>query len=141
MRFLLHVPNTLRISIDAKVAVKVGEYDRGGKTRTPTFALDHDFSPEIILTPYGIFLPEYNELYLFFVSGKLTADCIVDIIVMWWQSIKHRFAHIQKLVINQDNGPENHSRRTQFMKRILEFARASELVLPECLLPSLSQQI
>jgi transposase len=122
-------PNTLRISIDAKVAVKVGEYDRGGKTRTPTFALDHDFSPEITLTPYGIFLPEYNELYLFFVSGKLTADCIVDIIVMWWQSIKHRFAHIQKLVINQDNGPENHSRRTQFMRRILDFATASELAL------------
>ena len=65
-------PNTLRISIDAKVAVKVGKYDRGGKTRTPTFVLDHDFSPEITLTPYGIFLPEYNELYLFFVSGKLT---------------------------------------------------------------------
>jgi hypothetical protein len=25
------------------------------------------------------------------------------------------------LVLNQDNGPENHSRRTQFLKRIVEF--------------------
>ena len=62
--------NTLRISIDAKVAVKVGEFDRGGKTRIPTISLDHDFAPETTLIPYGIFLPEYNKLFLFFVSSK-----------------------------------------------------------------------
>ncbi len=122
-------PNTLRISVDAKVAVKVGEFDRKGKTRVPTISVDHDFAPETTLIPYGIFLPEYNELFLFFVSGKLTADCIVDLLESWWQSVKHRFAHIQKLVINQDNGPENHSRRTQFMKRIVDFAISSELDL------------
>ena len=124
-----HDPNTLRLSIDAKVAVKVGEYDRGGKTRTPTIALDHDFAPEITLTPYGIFLPEYNELFLFFISSKLTADCIVDLLESWWHSVQYRFAHIKKLVINQDNGPENHSRRTQFMKRIVDFAHQSQLTL------------
>jgi transposase len=122
-------PNILRISIDAKVAVKVGEYDRGGKTRIPTTAMDHDFAPETTLVPYGIFLPEYNELFLFFISSKLTADCIVDLLENWWYSVQHRFAHIQKLVINQDNGPENHSRRTQFMKRIVEFAHQSHLTL------------
>lgn len=122
-------PNTLRISIDAKVAVKVGEFDRGGKTRVPTISLDHDFAPVSTLIPYGIFLPEYNELFLFFVSSKLTADCIVDIVESWWQSIKHRFTQIQKLVINLDIGPENHSRRTQFMKRIVDFATSSQLTL------------
>jgi hypothetical protein len=71
-------PHTLRISIDAKVAVKIGEFNRGGKTRMLTTSLDHDFSPEITLIPYGIFLPEYNELFLFFVTSNLTADCIVD---------------------------------------------------------------
>ena len=30
---------------------------------------------------------------------------------------------MKTLVINLDNGPENHSRRTQFLKRIVEFAR------------------
>jgi hypothetical protein len=122
-------PNTLRISIDAKVAVKVGEFDRGGKTRTQTHSLDHDFPPPITLTPYGIFLPEYNELFLFFVSSKLTADCIVDLLESWWSSVKHRFSHIHKLVINQDNGPENNSRRTQFMKRIVDFSASSQLTL------------
>jgi len=58
-------PQTLRLSMDAKVAVKVGEFDRGGKARVTTVALDHDFEALTTLTPYGIFLPEYNELYLF----------------------------------------------------------------------------
>ena len=40
-----------------------------------------------------------------------------------------RFAHIRKLVINQDNGPENHSRRTQFMYRILELAHKFQLTI------------
>ncbi|MCM2408166.1 ISAzo13 family transposase (plasmid) [Anabaena sp. PCC 7938] len=124
-----HDPHTLRISIDAKVAVKVGEFDRGGTTRMPTVSLDHDFPTETTLTPYGIFIPEYNELFLFFVASKLTADCIVDLLESWWQTVKHRFTHIQKLVINQDNGPENHSRRTQFMKRIVDFSTSSQLNL------------
>ena len=105
--------------MDAKVAVKIGEFDRGGKTRVPTVALDHDFDATATLTPYGIFLPQYNELYLFKVCSKLTADCIVDLLVQWWELVKDRFSHIHKLVINQDNGPENHSRRTQFMHRML----------------------
>ena len=120
-------PHTLRISMDAKVAVKVGEFDRGGKTRVPTVALDHDFAASATLTPYGIFLPQYNELYLFFVSSKLTADCIVDLLEHWWSLVKDRFGQIHKLVINQDNGPENHSRRTQFMHRIVTFAQRSQL--------------
>jgi hypothetical protein len=122
-------PHTLRISIDAKVAVKVGEYDRGGKTRMPTHANDHDFDSTLTLTPYGIFLPEFNELFLFFVTSKLTADCIVDLIEQWWKQTKDRFAHIQTVVINQDNGPENHSRRTQFMHRIVTFAQQAQLKL------------
>jgi len=122
-------PYSLRISIDAKVAVKVGEYDRHGKTRVPTQSLDHDFDPELTLTPYGIFMPEYNELFLFFVSSKLTADCIVDLIEQWWKQVSHRFGHIRNLVINQDNGPENNSRRTQFMSRIVDFASESQLAL------------
>lgn len=122
-------PHTLRISIDAKVAVKVGEFDRGGTTRIPTVALDHNFGAMTTVTPYGIFLPQFNELSLFFVASKLTADCIVDCIEQWWEQSKHRFAHIHHLVINQDNGPENHSRRTQFMQRIVEFAQRSQLNL------------
>jgi hypothetical protein len=122
-------PNTLRISMDAKVSIKVGEFDRGGKTRVATVALDHDFSDYPTLTPYGIFLPQGNELFLFFVQAKLTADRIVDLLADWWLGVRDRFSNIRKIVINQDNGPENNSRRTQFMFRILEFAHKFQLTI------------
>ena len=60
---------------------------------------------------------------MYFSSSKITSDFIVDILEDFWQSQKSRFDQIKTLVINQDNGPENHSRRTQFMKRIVEFSQ------------------
>ncbi len=54
---------------------------------------------------------------------------MVDLLESWWESHRHRFAQIQTLVLNQDNGPENHSRRTQFMKRMVEFAHKDQLNL------------
>lgn len=101
-------PTTLRISMDAKVGIKIGEFDPCGKTRVATTAFDHDFSQCPTLTHNGIFLPTEGELFLFFVQSKLTADCIVDRLEDWWVDVKHRFIHIRKIVINQDNGPENH---------------------------------
>ena len=35
---------------------------------------------------------------------------MVSWIVQWWETVRERFAHITTLVINLDNGPENHSR-------------------------------
>ncbi len=60
---------------------------------------------------------------MYFTDSKITSDFIVDILEDFWQSEKSRFNQIKTLVINQDNGPENHSRRTQFMKRIVEFSQ------------------
>src|SRR4029453_15657203 len=49
--------NLLRLSMDAKATVKVGPFARGGKSRVPVQAADHDFAPEATVTPVGIFLP------------------------------------------------------------------------------------
>jgi transposase len=111
----------LRISIDAKATVKVGPFARGGKSRVPTSAADHDFQPDASVTPVGIFLPASDELFLYAVTSKVTSDCLVDRLVEWWTQLQPRFAHIRTLVINLDNGPENHSRRTQFMQRLVSF--------------------
>ena len=54
-------------------------------------------------------------------SPRSPADFIVDCLYDFWLSQGHRFPQIQTLVINQDNGPENHSRRTRFMQRITGF--------------------
>lgn len=115
--------NVLRISMDAKARVNIGTFSRGGTSRVEVKASDHDFNPEAVLTPVGIFLPQWDDFFIYMVSSKVTADCLVDCLQTWWETVRRRFSHIDTLVINLDNGPENHSRRTQFMKRILAFAK------------------
>jgi transposase len=121
--------DTLRISIDAKATVNIGPFSRRGRSRTKTTAADHDFKPEATLTPFGIFLPQYDDLWLYMARSKVTSDFIVDRLEQWWQEVRLRFLSVKTLVINLDNGPENHSRRTQFLKRIVEFARKFGLVV------------
>jgi len=119
----------LRLSIDAKATVRVGPFARGGKSRVRTSAADHDFKPLATVTPVGIFLPASDELFLFVVTSKVTSDCLVDRLIDWWESVKERFSHITTLLINLDNGPESHSRRTQFMQRLVEFVHHSHLTI------------
>jgi len=121
--------SVLRISMDAKAMVKVGPFARGGKNRVLTKAADHDFAAAATVTPLGIFLPATDELFLYAVTSKVTSDCLVDRLIDWWETVKERFSQISTLVINLDNGPESHSRRTQFMQRLVEFAQCSHLTI------------
>ena len=122
-------PDVLRISLDAKATVKIGPFSRGGTSRVDVKAADHDFQPEATVTPVGIFLPASDELFVSLVTSKVTSDCLVDRLVQWWERVRGRFDHITTLVLNLDNGPENHSRRTQFMLRLLEFAQQYGLTI------------
>ena len=121
--------NTLRISIDAKATVNIGPFSRRGRSRTKTKAADHDFQPQARLTPFGIFLPEYDDLWLYMACSKITSDFIVDRLEQWWQEVRLRFLRVKTLVINLDNGPECHSRRSQFLRRIVAFGRQHGLVI------------
>jgi transposase len=80
-----------------------------------------------VVTPYGILIPDYDELFLYFTESKVTSDFIVDVLDDFWVSQKQRFHQIKTLVINQDNGPQNDSHRTQFMKRIVDLAQKHQL--------------
>jgi transposase len=115
--------DVLRVSIDAKATVKIGPFARGGKSRVAVAAADHDFAPAATVTPVGIFLPRLAELFVYGVTSKVTSDCLVDRLAQWWEAVRERFAHITTLVINLDTGPENHSRRTQFMARLVNFVQ------------------
>jgi len=117
----------LRMSVDAKGTVLLALLSRGGFNRLEVKALDHDFRPAEKVTPVGVFLPQYNELYIFLVTGPVTSDALVDCIRTVWAMIANRFSLVQTLVINQDNGPECHSRRTQFMSRITQLADEFQL--------------
>ena len=119
----------LRMSVDAKGTVLLALLSRGGFNRLEVKALDHDFRPDDKVTPVGVFLPQYNELYLFLFTGPVTSDALVDCIRDVWLMIADRFPVVQTLVINQDNGPECHSRRTQFMYRITQLADECQLFI------------
>jgi DDE family transposase len=91
--------------------------------------VDHDFQPAALLTPVGIVLPALDELFVYGITSKVTSDCLADWVERWWERVRSRFAHITMLVINLDNGPENHSRRTQFMQRMVTFAQRTGLTI------------
>jgi hypothetical protein len=115
--------------MDAKATVKVGDYSRGGKKRVQVKAADHDFKALSKVTPVGILLPQFDELFLACVTSKVTSDCLVDVLELWWQNQRERFKDVNTLVINLDNGPENQSHRTQFMARLVEFAKKYQLTI------------
>jgi hypothetical protein len=119
----------LRLSLDAKATVKIGPFSRGGRNRVRVVAVDHDFQPEALLNLWGLFLPQYEDLFLFFTPGRITSDFIGDRLAQWWPTVQPRFPQVQTMVINQDNGPENHSRRTQFLKRMVDFAAQFHLTV------------
>ena len=81
------------------------------------------------MTPVGILMPETDELFVYGVTSKVTSDCLVDRLIQWWQEVGPRHQHVKTLVINLDNGPENHSRRTQWVKRLVDFVDQTGLIV------------
>jgi transposase len=118
----------LRLSLDAKAGVKIGNYSRNGKSRNGRKALDHDFKGKI-MTLFGILNLNTQELAHYFTKSKATSDFIVDILEDYWESNIEAFLNIKTLILYVDNGPENSSRRTQFMKRIIELANKLSITI------------
>jgi len=122
-------PDVIRISMDAKAKVAVGDYSRDGESRgaEPVKGLDHDPKPEQKLVPQGILDVLAGLLSIFIGTSNGTSDFLVDCLEQWWEANQARYPHARRLVINLDNGPENSSHRTQFMNRMVMFADATGL--------------
>lgn len=114
----------LRISIDDKAKVKIGEFSRGGYSRRSCdlHAADHDMAHCERLVPCGILEIESGQLTIGFALNSSTSDTVADNLELWWNDRKVLYRHIRTLMIDLDNGPEVASRRTQFMKRLVAFA-------------------
>lgn len=132
----------LRISLDTKAKVKIGPFCRGGRSRgaTAVQAADHDMGAEAILVPLGILeaargTTEIGQLWLGFGDSRETSDFIADGLHAWWSERQSLYADVRRLQIQLDNGPEIHSTRTQFMKRLVEFTDASGLAIELVYLP------
>ena len=116
--------HTLRISIDTKATVHVGDYSRGGRSRgvKAVKALDHDMCMKEKLVPGGILEPVGGKSFLFFGTNHKTSDFMADGLLLWWQHRKPELPRIKQIIINLDNGPECNGRRSQFLLRMTEFA-------------------
>lgn len=121
--------DSLRISIDTKAKVDLCDSSRGGTSRCKKAvqADDHDLGDKSKLVPLGILDVMSGLLTIIFGVSFETSDFIVDGIEQWWLSNKDQYHLIKQLVINLDNGPHNSSHRTQFMKRLTEFADKNNL--------------
>lgn len=79
------------------------------------------------LVPFGILEVLSGQSTIVFGASRETSDFIVDCLELWWEERKWLHGHIRELVINLDNGPALASNRTQFIKRITEFADRCQL--------------
>src|SRR5215467_5472124 len=121
--------DSLRISMDTKAKLNIGAFSRGGKARggEATQAWDHDMRPKEKLVPFGILEVRGALLTIIFGTSRETSDFLADCLQQWWDLGKERYPHLRQLVIDLDNGPQNASFRTQFMKRMVEFADHNHL--------------
>jgi hypothetical protein len=103
----------------------------GGKSRTDREGKvekgwDHDPPAKEKLVPFGVLVLLTGALTILFGSGE-TSDFWVDALQRWWRGVRAQWRGIKRLVIYLDNGPENSGRRTQFLKRMVQFADWSGL--------------
>src|SRR5215210_6688064 len=68
-----------------------------------------------------------GALTLIFTSSRETSDYWADALEMWWLSVKDKVGPVKRLVIYLDNGPKNSGTRTQWLKRMIQFADRSGL--------------
>ena len=92
-----------------------------GKDNIVTISIDAKALDRNYITPFCILDLNTDKAELTFTESKVTADFIVDTIELYWINT---YASTLKdtLIIHSYNDLENSSRRTQFIKRIIEFS-------------------
>ena len=117
--------------MDTKAKVKLGEFSRGGvaRGRHVVAAVDHDMHPDAVLAPAGILEVDQKQLSIVFGTSRDTSDFVADCLDLWWADRQAAHPGVTRLLIDLDNGPQIASSRTQFMKRLVEFADRTRLTL------------
>ena len=122
-------PKVLRLSIDSKAKVKIGNLSRQGKARTlkAKQADDHDDHWDAVLVPFGILDVSDDQLWIYFGQSAETSDFIVDCLLAWWQAHQDNYPGLEELAIDLDGGSAIRSNRTQFIKRMAQFVQTTGL--------------
>ena len=121
--------SVLRLSIDSKAKVRIGNLSRKGKARTLVAkqADDHDDHWDALLVPFDILDVASNQLSVYFGQSAETSDFIVDCLDDWWHANQSEHQHIKELAIDLDGGSAVRSNRTQFIKRLAQFVQKTKL--------------
>lgn len=122
-------PRILRVSIDVKAKVKIGNLSRKGYSRAINApkANDHDQKWDAVLVPFGIKEINTDDLYFFFGCSKETSDFIVDALEKWWSLRQFNIKDYDMLMIDLDNGKSVASNTRLFLQRIVAFAQKIDL--------------
>lgn len=115
----------LRISIDVKAKVKIGNLSRGGYSRLQKApkADDHDHKWDAVLVPFGIYELNTDNVFITFGNSCETADFIVDALEKWWLERQFMKDEYHTLMIDLDNGQSVASTTKRFMGRIVAFSK------------------
>lgn len=109
------------ISIDDKNRKKIGNISDNGYSWFNRQALDHDTNFNCTVVPFGILDLKTNETFVYCNKGSSTANFKVDCIENYLVNKQKKY-NIKRLIIFLDNGPENSSRRTLWMKCLIDLA-------------------
>ena len=78
------------------------------------------------MVPFGVLNMTTGALMLLFGKAE-SSDFWGDSLKIWWERVRSQFPSVRRLHIYLDNGPKNSGRRTQFLKRLVQFSNWSGL--------------
>ena len=120
--------NIAAISIDDKATKKIGMMSDNGMTLEKIEALDHDTMFKYSVKPFGILDLKTNETFVTCTTNNSTAEFKVDCIEQYLINKLKKF-QLKKLIIFLDNGPENSSRRSLWLKKLTDLAVKYNIVI------------
>ena len=116
------------ISLDDKSRKNIGDFSENGYSWYDRNALDHDTNCKCSVNPFGILDLKTNETFVYCTEGSSTADFKVDCLEYYLiQKLKNN--KLKRLIIFLDNGPENSSRRTLWIKRLIDLSKKYKITI------------
>lgn len=121
----------LRISIDTKAIVKIGELSGTPSQEVDIIVYKHLCKPVTttnigiiyILIPFGIHEINHDHVNLYFGNYSSTAHFIVDALEQWYEDRKEQLKDYHTIMIDADNRKANASNSGFFMERMVTFCQ------------------
>ena len=113
------------ISVDAKKKELIGNFKNAGRAwrQAAEVVNDHDFESDALgkAVPYGLYVLNHNQGYVYVGQSADTAEFAVDVITLWWKTAGCRsFSQAPCLLVLCDGGGSNGWRSRLWKVRLQE---------------------